>query len=56
MVVREAPATIAAMHFPYASLPIVASMLYCTVQYNMEASDCNSIEPAIHGGVKKQVA
>jgi hypothetical protein len=29
------------------------TVLYCIVQYIMEASDYNSIEPASQGGVKE---
>ena len=53
MVVSEAAAAMVVMHSPYASLLILASMLYCTVQYSMEPSECNSIEPTIQSGVKK---
>jgi hypothetical protein len=51
MVVSEAAATMNA--FSDASLLILARVLYCTVQYIIETSDYNSIEPTIQGGVKE---
>jgi hypothetical protein len=55
MVVREAAATMAVMHSQYAFAIDFSrfTVLYCTVQYIMEPSDDNSIEPAMQGGVKE---
>jgi len=49
MVVAEAAATMAVMHFTYA-FRCWFQRVYCTVQYIMETCDYNSIEPAIQGG------
>jgi len=53
MVVRESAAAMAVKAF---SVCFIVKQLYCTVQYMMEQPDYNSVEPAIQGRAKNQVA